>query len=131
SDIELGGRGRARRPEDPVLFDAGTSVAEIVASPALSEEITVCLDGVLEGWADGTIEDWMIFLSPVQRRAVDRAVGGPGRVAGGPGTGKSVVGLHRAVAFARERHEGQKVLMTSFVNTVPGVLEGLFERLAP
>ncbi len=131
ADVELGGRGRVRREAAPVLLETGLSIAEIVNSPVLSEEIAVCLDGVLEGWADGTIEDWMIFLSPVQRRAVDRAIGGPGRVTGGPGTGKTVVALHRAVEFARQAGPGQKVLITSFVNTVPAVLNGLFERLAP
>jgi hypothetical protein len=84
ADIELGGRGRPRRIQEPGLLETGLSVAEIVASPVMSEEIAVCLDGVLEGWANGTIEDWMIFLSPVQRRAVDRAVGGPGRVTPDP-----------------------------------------------
>jgi len=131
ADVDLGGRGRAPLAQEPGLFEAGLSVAEIVASPAMSEEIAICVDGVLEGWADGTIEDWMIFLSPVQRRAVDRAVGGPGRVTGGPGTGKTVVALHRAAEFAQQAAPGTKVLLTSFVNTVPAVLEGLFERLAP
>ena len=131
ADVELGGRGRARREEAPTLLETTMSLGEIVKSPVMSEEIAVCLDGVLEGWVDGTIEDWMVFLSPVQRRAVDRAVGGPGRVTGGPGTGKTVVALHRAAEFARQAGPGQKVLLTSFVRTVPDVLGGLFERLAP
>jgi superfamily I DNA/RNA helicase len=131
ADVELGGLGRTRRETAPALLETTMSLGEIVSSPVMSEEIAVCLDGVLEGWADGTIEDWMIFLSPVQRRAVVRAVGGPGRVTGGPGTGKTVVALHRAVEFARRAGPGQKVLLTSFVNTVPAVLKGLFERLAP
>ena len=127
------GLAREKRPEpaSKVLFEIAPTLAEIAASHEVADLLTDCVDGVLEGWRDGTIEDWMIFLSPVQRRAVDRAVGGPSRVTGGPGTGKSVVGLHRAVALARESRDGQKVLMTSFVNTVPGVLDGLFERLAP
>ena len=50
---------------------------------------------------------------------------------GGPGTGKTVVGLHRAEAFAEELPDGSRILLTSFVNTVPKVLAGLFERLAP
>jgi hypothetical protein len=124
-------REKRAKPASEAMFDIPPTLAEISASLEVADLLTDCVDGVLEGWRDGTIEDWMIFLSPVQRRAVDRAVGGPTRVTGGPGTGKSVVGLHRAVAFARESHDGPKVLMTSFVNTVPGVLEGLFERLAP
>lgn len=119
------------KPKMDVLIETQTSLAEIAASVEVADLLTDCVDGVLEGWRDGTIEDWMIFLSPVQRRAVDRAVGGPARVTGGPGTGKSVVGLHRAVAFARDLSSGERILMTSFVRTVPEVLGGLFERLAP
>jgi hypothetical protein len=110
ADIEIGGRGK-RKPavDQPVLLELETSLHELVTSPVLGEEITVADDGVLEGWADGTIEDWMIFLSPIQRRAVDRAINGPARVTGGPGTGKSVVALHRAAALARSLAPGQKV----------------------
>ncbi|MBI2776615.1 MAG: DEAD/DEAH box helicase [Chloroflexi bacterium] len=124
-------RAKRIKAASNLMFEIPPTLAEIAASDEVADLLTNCVDGVLEGWRDGTIEEWMIFLSPVQRRAVDRAVGGPARVTGGPGTGKSVVGLHRAVALARESPDGQKVLMTSFVNTVPGVLEGLFERLAP
>lgn len=119
------------KPSMDALFEIDTSMAEIAASVEVADLLTDCVDGVLEGWRDGTIEDWMVFLSPVQRRAVDRAVGGPARVTGGPGTGKSVVGLHRAVAIARELAKDERILMTSFVRTVPEVLSGLFERLAP
>jgi superfamily I DNA/RNA helicase len=73
----------------------------------------------------------MIFLSPLQRRAVDRAVHGPVRVSGGPGTGKTVVGLHRVVQFAEATTGPRRVLVTSFVQNVPEVLRGLYERLAP
>ena len=113
------------------MFEEQLSLAQIAESDAVSELLTDCLPGVLEGWSEGTIEDWMIFLSPVQKRAVERAVSGPSRVTGGPGTGKTVVGLHRAKAFAEELPDGSRILITSFVNTVPKVLSGLFERLAP
>lgn len=119
------------KPTTDAMFELQASLAEIAASDEVADLLADCVDGVLEGWRDGTIEDWMVFLSPVQRRAVDRAVGGPARVTGGPGTGKTVVGLHRAAAFARELGDGQRMLMTSFVRTVPQVLAGLFERLAP
>lgn len=128
--VVLERRKRAPKGMD-ALLQTRMTLGEIVASDQTSDMIIDCVDGVLEGWHDGTIEDWMIFLSPVQRRAVDRAVGGPARVTGGPGTGKSVVGLHRAVAFASELDGDERILMTSFVRTVPEVLNGLFERLSP
>jgi superfamily I DNA/RNA helicase len=120
------------RPRTAEMFDIGPSLAEIAEADAVSDVLIECVEGVLEGWAEGTLEDWMIFLSPVQRRAVDRAVNGPSRVTGGPGTGKTVVGLHRAAALARTLPDDDgRILMTSFVRTIPKVLEGLFERLAP
>lgn len=134
ADIELGGKGRRRKAGDAEtanLFEIETSLHDVVESLAAGTDITPADDGVLLGWADGTIEDWMIFLSPIQRRAVDRAINGPARVTGGPGTGKSVVALHRAADLARRLEPGQRVLVTSYVRTVPQVMEGLFERLAP
>ena len=116
----------------PVLIEIVTSLPEILEyAEELSDLVTADLYGNLDGYRDGSIEDWMIFLSPLQKRAVERAVDGPARVSGGPGTGKTVVGLHRAVGFARAASEGERVLVTSFVRTVTEVLDGLLERLAP
>lgn len=128
----IGLRKRAARPaaEEPVLFEGALTLPQIVDREEEVADLIVGDLGALTGYRDGLIEDWMVFLSPLQRRAVDRTVVGPGRVTGGPGTGKTVVGLHRAAAFARAHPDG-RVLITSFVNTVPKVLEGLFERHAP
>lgn len=118
--------------EQPVLVDTPASLPEILEhGEELSDLVSSDVFGFLEGYRDGLIEDWMIFLSPLQNRAVQRSVDGPARVTGGPGTGKTVVGLHRAAAVARAAEETDRILVTSFVNTVPEVLDGLFERLAP
>lgn len=58
-------------------------------------------------------EKWAVFLHPSQRDAVERTYGGPARVAGSAGTGKTVVALHRAVHLARS-HPGARVLVTTF-----------------
>ena len=59
---------------------------------------------------------------------------GPARVRGGPGTGKTVVALHRARVLARKRVEApDKVLLTTFLSTLPKVwtsLMGLLDRAA-
>lgn len=116
----------------PTLIETGTSLPEILEhAEELSDLVSSDVFGFLDGYADGLIEDWMIFLSPLQTRAVQRSIDGPARVSGGPGTGKTVVGLHRAARYARSAGVGDRVLMTSFVSTVPKVLDGLFERLAP
>jgi superfamily I DNA/RNA helicase len=119
--------------EEATLFgEQPASLPQIVAeSEKVADLITGDLFGALEGYRDGLIEDWMIFLSPLQRRAVDRTLNGPARITGGPGTGKSVVGLHRAKKLAEELAGPRRVLMTSFVRNIPETLNGLFKRLAP
>jgi len=75
------------------------------------------------------IEDWMVFLHPDQRAAVLRRYEGPARVRGSAGTGKTVVGLHRAAELAR-RYAGEgQVLFTTFVKSLPPVFEHLYERI--
>lgn len=76
------------------------------------------------------IEDWMVFLHPDQRTAVIRRYEGPARVRGSAGTGKTVVGLHRAAELAdRYPDDPQKVLFTTFINSLPPVFEHLYERI--
>ncbi|NMD97084.1 AAA family ATPase [Rhodococcus sp. BL-253-APC-6A1W] len=64
---------------------------------------------------------WRIYLHPAQRAAVDATYRGPARVSGGPGTGKTVVALHRARRLA-ERGDG-KTLVTTFTSTLAESLE--------
>jgi superfamily I DNA/RNA helicase len=134
-DPETLRRPKDRRPAPAVaepMFEEELTLPQIVArEEEVSDLMVGDLFGALEGYRDGKIEDWMVFLSPLQRRAVTRTMDGPGRVTGGPGTGKTVVALHRAAAFAREATEDQPVLMTSFVRTIPEVMRSLFDRLAP
>ncbi len=63
---------------------------------------------------------WRVYLHPSQRAVVDAAYKGPARVTGGPGTGKTVVALHRAHALA-QRGDG-KVLVTTFTSTLSDTL---------
>jgi hypothetical protein len=75
------------------------------------------------------IEDWMTFLSPEQARLACRSFSGPALIRGAAGTGKTVVGLHRAAQLSRTRRG--TVLVTTLVPTLPGVLSTLLARMAP
>ena len=86
-------------------------------------------DALLGGVLAQPIEEWMSFLHPQQAKLVRRTVSGPSRIRGPAGTGKTVVGLHRAAHLARIG-EG-RVLVTTFVRTLPEVLRELLKRLAP
>ncbi|AGZ52171.1 UvrD-helicase domain-containing protein [Mycobacterium kansasii] len=63
---------------------------------------------------------WRVYLHPTQRAVVDASYKGPARVTGGPGTGKTVVVLHRAHVLAK-RNEG-RVLVTTFTSTLTDTL---------
>jgi len=86
-------------------------------------------DALVEGIRKAPIEEWMAFLDPAQARLVRRNFNGPSRIRGAAGTGKTVVALHRAAYLARIM-EG-RVLVTTYVRTLPRVMAALMERLAP
>jgi mRNA-degrading endonuclease RelE of RelBE toxin-antitoxin system len=71
---------------------------------------------------------WSVFLHPAQRDIVERHFGGPARVAGTAGTGKTVVALHRVVHLARLDPDAQ-VLLTTFSVTLARMLRQKLLRL--
>ncbi len=73
-------------------------------------------------------EKWTVFIHPAQREAVERDYGGPARVAGSAGTGKTIVALHRAVFLARA-HPDARVLLTTFSGTLANALRTKLRRL--
>ena len=90
--------------DDPQVPD--DLLEHLLTTPAASDLVTEAPIDFLDGYRDGSIEDWMIFLSPMQSYIVQRRADGPSRVSGGPGTGKTVVALHRASRLADELGPG-------------------------
>jgi hypothetical protein len=58
---------------------------------------------------------WLVFLHPGQKRAVESEFRGPARISGSAGTGKTVVAVHRARWLARRK---KRVLVTTFVRAL-------------
>ena len=65
---------------------------------------------------------WAVFLHPTQRDAVERNFGGPARVSGSAGTGKTIVALHRA-AFLSGKFPEANILLTTYSRPLVGTLE--------
>ncbi|MBQ9290541.1 MAG: AAA family ATPase [Clostridia bacterium] len=63
-------------------------------------------------------EKWRVFLHPTQSEIVRQDYNGPARIVGGAGTGKTVVIVHRARRLASECTGDEKVLVTTFGNTL-------------
>ncbi|MFF9576193.1 UvrD-helicase domain-containing protein [Streptomyces rubiginosohelvolus] len=74
---------------------------------------------------------WRIFLHPAQRALAERKIPNKGsvRVTGGPGTGKTVVALHRVKALADRLPPGQAILLTTYTTTLAELLRSLLEDL--
>ena len=73
-------------------------------------------DGAVRQALAAPWEAWQLFLHPSQRDAVERNYNGPARISGGPGTGKTVVAVHRAARLSQQG-EGT-VLLTTFSKTL-------------
>lgn len=73
-------------------------------------------------------DKWTVFLHPAQRQWVERDFGGPARVSGSAGTGKTIVALHRAVYLARQ-YLDSRVLLTTFSATLANTLRSKLRRL--
>ena len=82
----------------------------------------------LERALDFPWDKWTVFLHPLQRSLVEREYGGPARVAGSAGTGKTVVAVHRAVFLARRNPEA-RVLLTTFSDALAHALRTMLRRL--
>ncbi|MEV0524582.1 UvrD-helicase domain-containing protein [Streptomyces sp. NPDC050439] len=59
---------------------------------------------------------WKVFLHPTQSKLVERDYSGPARVGGGPGTGKTIVALHRVKHLVEKLPQGRNkpVLLTTY-----------------
>lgn len=98
-------------------------VTDLDAAIDRSHDKIVVVDGPdeLKAVFDNPFALWRIFLHPTQRSVVDATYNGPARVSGGPGTGKTVVALHRARRLA-EAGAGP-VLVTTFTSTLGDSLQ--------
>jgi len=124
--------------------EANTSSAER-ASPAPRDALETALERAesgrrfvilsslhaLEQALDYPLERWRLFLHPDQRVIVSRRFTGPTLVSGGAGTGKTVVGLHRAYHLAKEVFTApdDRILLTTFTRTLALNLAQLMDSL--
>jgi hypothetical protein len=113
----------------PAVAAVGAPEADPFAHPDAQRRFRVMQNvEELERALDYPWEKWSVFLHPAQREMVERRFGGPARVAGTAGTGKTVVALHRAVHLARQNPEA-RVLLTTFSVTLGRMLRQKLGRL--
>lgn len=63
-------------------------------------------------------ERWLVYLSSTQRELGEALFKGAARVTGGPGTGKTIVGVYRAVYLAVYRYPDSRIFLTTFTKAL-------------
>lgn len=125
----LSGLAEGFTPDEVWELLAAELTAEPIDPDDLDAAITrsrhrlVSVDGPAELLAilERPLDFWRVYLHPTQRAIAEASYRGPARVTGGPGTGKTVVALHRAHALAK-RGDG-RVLLTTFTSTLTDILQ--------
>jgi mRNA-degrading endonuclease RelE of RelBE toxin-antitoxin system len=115
-------------PEGPPPFEAEPDAEAFEHPDAQRRFRTVVGAEELARALEYPWDKWTVFLHPAQREAVEKDYGGPARVAGSAGTGKTVVALHRAVFLARADPEA-RVLLTTFSVPLANALRDKLRRL--
>jgi mRNA-degrading endonuclease RelE of RelBE toxin-antitoxin system len=103
----------------PVSLDQRPDPNDFAA--ALSRtKVTTVDDAVRDAIEEGDFRAWKVFLHPTQERIVHRHYNGPARVSGGPGTGKTIVALHRVKHLAERLPPGDSkpILLTTFTKNL-------------
>jgi len=114
------------KPQKPVLIPADTNP---FTHPDAQRRFRVMSSGSeLERALEYPWEKWTVFLHPSQRSLVERDYSGPTRISGSAGTGKTIVGLHRAVFLARQ-HPHARIILTTFSPALANALRIKLARL--
>ncbi|MEV0428489.1 UvrD-helicase domain-containing protein [Micromonospora sp. NPDC050495] len=109
-----------RRPVDATP-EPSESLAVAIANTANRITLVTRPDELAE-ILDKPFAAWRVFLHPSQRRVAYRvSYHGPAQVTGGPGTGKTVVALHR-VKHLLSRTPDSRVLLTTYTNALAATL---------
>ena len=100
----------------PVRADEPVDVTDYAAALARPATMVTTDDAALQAVLAGDFARWQVFLHPLQRKIVERSYNGPARVSGGPGTGKTIVALHRVKHLVDQlpADVGKDVLFTTF-----------------
>lgn len=99
------------------------SVVAVSRPASRMEFVHLDTDEDLRRMLEGDFAEWRTFLHPAQRSVAYRAgLRGPFRLAGGAGTGKTVVALHRAANLARRAAQAE-VLLCTFTRNLVAQLE--------
>jgi len=116
----------------PVRAEEPVDVTDYETALTRPATLVTTDDAALQAVLAGDFARWQVFLHPLQRKIVERSYSGPARVSGGPGTGKTIVALHRVrhLAGRLPPGDGKDVLFTTYNKNLAADLRGRLLELA-
>ncbi|TNF28132.1 MAG: hypothetical protein EP329_18390 [Deltaproteobacteria bacterium] len=134
--------GLASGDADPEALEQAYRAALVAKAPAPTFDAAIRGDqNAAEFWIPhpededylralrGDFDAWRVFLHPSQRAVVRVNAKGAAKVTGGPGTGKTIVALHRAKHLAQQAQGSDRVLLTTFSNVLTEQLSDGVDQL--
>ncbi|MFJ5679708.1 UvrD-helicase domain-containing protein [Streptomyces sp. NPDC093097] len=117
----------------PAAAELEPGFEDDMAAALTRTAVTTVDDDVRHVLAEGDFRAWKVYLHPAQRKIVERGYKGPARVSGGPGTGKTIVALHRAARLAAELPHGHNkpILLTTYTKNLTADLRSRLSSLIP
>jgi len=114
----------ARETRVDRVIDTGDFATALETAESQSRFVIVNDDESMLAIMNAPLAQWRVFLHPTQFRLARGDRGGPVRVLGGAGTGKTVLAMHRAKWLAEQRTPaGKKVLFTTFTRNLAADIE--------
>jgi superfamily I DNA/RNA helicase len=85
----------------------------------------------LEEYCKGKVKQLMLDLAPEQKRLVEYKTTGPTLIKGVAGSGKTTIGVYRAIEHAKQKglFGKETILFLTYTETLKRVVEQLFEEL--
>jgi mRNA-degrading endonuclease RelE of RelBE toxin-antitoxin system len=116
----------------PVKLEEQPDLGDFAAAVTRTEFTTVD-DNIRTVLEEGDFRAWKVYLHPAQERIVHQHYKGPARVTGGPGTGKTIVALHRVQHLAEQLPDGpgKPILLTTYTTTLATDLRLRLSSLNP
>ncbi|QDT62484.1 DNA-dependent helicase II [Stieleria bergensis] len=108
------------------LSQEDTSIAENQSARRFSR---VDSDDELDRILSAPLEQWRVFLHPLQKQMTQQSFSGPTLVLGGAGTGKTIVAMHRARKLASSIQSDMRVLFTTFTKNLAENVKSVLETL--
>jgi superfamily I DNA/RNA helicase/mRNA-degrading endonuclease RelE of RelBE toxin-antitoxin system len=118
----------------PVRPDEHVDVTDYAAAMTRPATLVTTDDAALAAALAGDFARWQVFLHPAQRKVVEKNYNGPARVSGGPGTGKTIVALHRVKRLVDQlppaASDRKDILFTTFNKNLAADLRSRLLELA-